>query len=124
MDLTNEELILILNRSFDENYWYSQIGLLSSDQSIDLEHRIDTNFYVNGKEYFNSLVEKLKELLCDKNNLKPKPNVILLIESEEKYLVLHIFAVLTGLLDLDRLLIISIISIIIRQGLTKFCSIP
>lgn len=120
--LTKEDINLIFNPTYSENYWYDRLGKAISDAEISEEKYISPNFYEEGKKYLLKIHDKLSEILCDREKKTPKPEFDLFLKSDDVEAALAVGSVIIDNLDVNIQIALPLLYFSIKGGLRDFCA--
>ena len=119
--VNDEQIKMIQDESFDANFWLYQLGMSISDENISSDMRFSFDFYDLGKEYWTSLLDKLRDILCDCDSKIPKSSLDEFLNGDIRNLVVYLITVLVTDLGIVISVAIPIVSLILKMGIKNFC---
>lgn len=117
----DEQIKIIQDESFDTNFWFYQLGMSISDENLTADNRFSFDLYNSGKEYWESILDKIGGVLCDRKNKTPKSSLDEFLSGDIRNLIVYLITVLVTDLGIVISVAIPIVSLILKKGIRDFC---
>lgn len=119
--VSDEQIKMIQDESFDTNFWIYQLGMSVSDGNLTTDNRFSFDLYRTGKEYWESVLDKIRGVLCDRKNKTPKSSLDEFLSGDIRNLIVYLITVLVTDLGIVISVAIPIASLILKKGIRDFC---
>ena len=119
--LSQEQINMIQDESFDANFWFYQLGMSISNENLTIDNRFSFDLYNSGKQYWVNILEKVKDILCDRNNKTPKSSLDEYLSGDIRNLIVYVITVLVTDLGIVISVAIPIASLILKKGIRDLC---
>ncbi len=121
IQVSEEQIKIIQDESFDANFWLYQLGMSISDENLTTENRFSFDFYDSGKKYYESVLAKIRGILCDLENKTPKSNLDEILSGDIRNLIVYLITVLITDLGIVISVAIPIVSLLLKKGIKDLC---
>lgn len=121
--ITETQINMIQNDSFDANFWYYHLGISISEEDLSTDNLFSFDFYNSGREYWDKLKDKLMTILCDRDNKVPHSTMDEVLNGDIRNLAVYLVTVLVTDLGIVINVAIPLAALILKKGLKEFCLI-
>jgi hypothetical protein len=119
MIISQQEVERIISKLDKEDYWFNELGRESHKLKPKRGVKAAYNFTQIGKVKYGWAEKKLYSLFCTHG--RPKKNLSMLIEGDQRDIVQAIFTAVFIELDTTIAIATPVTALIIRKGLVGFC---
>jgi hypothetical protein len=119
--VSEEQIRMIQDESFDANFWLYQLGMSISNEKLTSDNRFSFDLYNSGKQYWEHFLEKIKDVLCDRNSNTPKSSFDEFLSGDIRNLIVYLITVIVTDLGIVISVAIPIVSLILKKGIRDFC---
>ena len=119
--VSDRQINMIQDESFDTNFWLYQLGMSISEEDLTADNRFSFDLYNSGKEYWENVLDKIRGVLCDRNNKTPKSSLDEFLSGDIRNLIVYLITVLVTDLGIVISVAIPVVSLILKKGVRDFC---
>lgn len=119
--VSDKQINMIQDESFDTNFWFYQLGMSLTDEDITSDNRFSSDILNSGKKYWESLLDKIRDILCDRNSKTPKSSLDEFLNGDIRNLIVYLITILVTDLGIVISVAIPVVSLILKKGLKDFC---
>ncbi len=121
IEVSENQIKMIQDESFDTNFWLFQLGMSISDEDLNTENRFSFDLFNSGKEFWKSVLDKIRGVLCDIENKTPKNSLDEFLNGDIRNLIVYLITVLVTKLDIVISVAIPIAALVLKTGINKLC---